>query len=399
MRYLFLYHSPDVLGGIETLISRMSKWLIARGDHVTLLTTSVTQWKGILPAGIECRTPGKRFRDLYYPLHAARLWKELEVPDVDIIKTFDLPTSWVGCILSGLMSKAAKVISGIYNPHVFAVNRGRQVLMDGWPLYLRNFLENIPNDARILWVPDEIRELQDVHGPNQSARLWPLPIDGERFRNVVRTPKWGQIVSIGRLALMKEYNLYMVEVIGALRAAGYDVKWDVFGTGPYEPQMRALIKQHKLEEHIILRGELEYHRFAEALQNAYVFVGTGTALLEAAFCGVPSVLTLAYETAGMTYGPIHRLPFGMAGQLAKEPPRFKVLDEITRILELSPQDYQKESEQTLECVQGYCLDPRMKEFETLVAQAGYPNRRPLLYWQNYLYALGRRVGVRLDNWG
>jgi hypothetical protein len=125
----------------------------------------------------------------------------------------------------------------------------------------------------------------------------------------------------------------------------------------------------------------------------------GTAILEASFSSVPSVPASAYEPLGLTYGPIYTLPFGMIGQVKDdEPPKMHVYDELVRILKLSEAEYQAEAKRVCEHVQGYGLDERMLEFQSLVNNAGYPKRDQPLYYQNYLYAAGRSVGIRLDNW-
>lgn len=397
MHYLFIhaYYGPDTPGGIETLIGRMSKWLVKRGHRVTLLTATADKWLYVLPKEVQCFQLKEKFREFFYPFHAARLWKRLGITDVNVIKTFDLPTSWVGSIISGLGRKPAKVIAGIYNPYVFNYKQGGQVLMNGWPLYLKNYLKNIPGDARVFCDAEELRDLKLMHGNQEKAVFWPLPVDGERFEGVKRTPQWGHIVSIGRLAPMKEYNFYMVDVVAKLRNAGYDVKWTVYGSGAYKPRMQELIKEREMEDYIILQGDIDYRHLEKAMQEAYVFVGMGTAYLEASFCRVPGLLALPYEINGLTWGPIYNRPFGTTPQVG-ELPKLHVFEEIVRILKLSETEYHKEAERVHNHVQAYNLDNRMREFEALVEQAGYPRRNRFLYWQNYLYAIGRALGVRLD---
>src|SRR5690606_16390596 len=116
---------------------------------------------------------------------------------------------------------------------------------------------------------------------------WPLPVDSDHFIPADRRPIWGKIVSIGRLSEMKEYNFYMIEVVAELIRRGYDVTWTVYGAGEFEEVMRTMIRERNLEGVIALAGPMPYERCRQVLSDAYVFVGMGTTIVEAAMFGVP----------------------------------------------------------------------------------------------------------------
>ena len=88
---------------------------------------------------------------------------------------------------------------------------------------------------------------------------------------------------------MKEYNLYMVDIVHRLRAKGLAVEWSVYGEGSLRSSIEARIAELNLENTIVLKGALPYERFGEAMQSAYVFVGMGTSIIEAGLCQVPGV--------------------------------------------------------------------------------------------------------------
>ena len=398
-KYLLIYYTNDVLGGIETLIGRMTAFLIAEGHEVYLLTTSTRSWAQVLSPSVKCRELGSRFRDLFYPIRCDKIWQMTGFPRPDVIKTFDLPTSWCGCLLASRFGSATRLVAGIYNPYVFDHSKGGQHFMNGWKLYLRNYLKNIPNESRLACDPAIQMELKMMHGPEQLIEFWPLPIESERFRKIIRKPVWGRIVSVGRLAPMKEYNVYMIDVVKSLRSSGLDVHWDVYGDGAYRETLERLIQREDLSRHIKLHGEIDYNRFPEILSTAYVFVGMGTSILEASFGSVPNVLALAYDTAGNTYGPIYEVPFGGIGQtIDGRPPDRKVENEIRRILGLTREDYGVEAARVSRSVERYDLRDRMADFECFVANARPPKRSTLLYFMNYAYAFARAFGVHLDRW-
>jgi hypothetical protein len=69
----------------------------------------------------------------------------------------------------------------------------------------------------------------------------------------------------------------------------------------------------------------------------------GTAVLEAAATGVPHVIALAYDSSGRTPGAIHRMPYGNLGENEPELPLFPVVEELERLIRMTPDEYEKES--------------------------------------------------------
>jgi hypothetical protein len=195
---------------------------------------------------------------------------------------------------------------------------------------------------------------------------------------------------------MKEYNFYMVNVVRELRQRGHEVRWSVYGSGPYELQMRHYIAEHGMNQWISLNGDIPHVKVGNIMETAHVFVGMGTSLLEASFCRVPNVVAVAYDRSGMTYGPIHKLPVGGIGQKLDDEPTLRVTDEIERLLRMSAEEYANESNRVYEYVQHYNIEHVMCQFERIVEQALPPNPDRLLYSANYLYAGARVAGLHLD---
>lgn len=394
MRFLFIYPSPGVLGGIETLLARMSRWLTGNDHQVTLLVERSGEWTDLLPRNVRCVVLGKNFRELYYYWHARRLWKSLNLPPPDVIKSFDLPSSWMACQLAAVVGDNCRVLAGVYNPFVFKWYYSSNSLprWDDNLLYLRNYLNNIPANARIFCGADQIEELEEVH--QEKAVLWPIPIDTTQFEPASRKPKWGKIVSVGRLSPMKEYNLYLIDVVKTLRDRGHDVTWSVYGTGEYEATMRERIRKANLERYVFMEGTVPYARFRKVLEDAYVFVGMGTSILEAALFKVPNVSANAYEREGLTSGPVYNFPPGSIGP-GNAPPKLKVADEIERILRLNHMDYRAEEEKVGASVAAHEMENSMKYFLQIVRDAEPTPSRKSLYCANYPLWLIRRVMNRL----
>jgi|GEM_PF-1134820 len=397
MRILFIYSTPGYLGGIETLIVRMSKWLVKNGHSVTLLIESPGRWANLLPTEVNCVALGERFHELYYYYHASRLWKSLRLPIPDVVKSFDIGSSWIACQLATLAGSNCKVIAGIYNPYVFKwyYNTRDLSIWDARKFYTNNFLRNIPVNSRIFCGVDQIEELELLH--QQNGELWPIPIDASEFAEATRKPKWGKIVSVGRLSPMKEYNLYMVEIVRMLRERGRNVSWVVYGTGEYATPMQELIRKYHLEKFIHLAGAVPYNRLWQVMEDAYIFIGMGTASLEASLFKVPNVTAAAYDRDGLTWGPVYRLPEGSLGQLSHVRPEIRVVDEIERILSLTPSGYTLEQEMVWNHVQVHAIDSSMMQFLNIVRNADHYFPNKTMYWTNYSFGLLRQVIASISN--
>jgi glycosyltransferase involved in cell wall biosynthesis len=190
---------------------------------------------------------------------------------------------------------------------------------------------------------------------------------------------------------MKSYNLHMINIVGRLRAEGYPVSWTVYGDGELRDAMKSRIDELGLNDDVQLMGQIAYSKIAEALRDAFLFVGMGTAVVEAALCGVPGIVALAYGDTDATYGPLYRFTFGNVGERMTQPPTSTIEGEIRRMLRLSESEYQQEVFVTARCAQRYETEAGMREFVALARRAAAPKPRRALYYLYYLYSSLRRV--------
>jgi glycosyltransferase involved in cell wall biosynthesis len=392
LKYLFIYHTFDVLGGVQTLMARMSDWLVRNGHQVTILVNSASKAHELLPASVACIPLGREFNSIFYNLHARSIWRRLGLQTPDVIKSFDLSTSWAAFVLAGIMRPTPKVVAGFYTPNEFDYQRISDRPIGGYGLFVRNLFKNIHAGARLTCDTTIITEAQERFGKDKSFVFWPLPVNVEAFEGVKRNPVWGRLVSIGRLAPMKEYNLHTIDLVRKLRLKGYDVKWTVYGSGSYEPEMRNRIASKGLGGVIELKGDVPYQEFGRVLEGAYVFVGMGTSVIEASLCRVPSVVAVPYDGEGRTYGPLHRVPLASDPEFFGNPDR-TIEDEVVRVLRLSEVDYRKEAELGYIAAQTYSLPSRMQEFQRIVEQTPVVRADQITGFYNYLYALARRARV------
>jgi glycosyltransferase involved in cell wall biosynthesis len=212
---------------------------------------------------------------------------------------------------SWLLSKAGysktRIVLGAYQTEIFCAAD------EGWR-YHRSFVhklirEKIP-PSMIIFGNTAGR---DFHANKLAINLSVAPvirmfvdIEKYKFKNKKLVNR-NKIVSIGRINEYKTYNFTMLNVIKRLTDGGLKIRWDVYGDGDQLKKFRENIKELKLENIVFTHGALNYSKLQSVLDDAFLFIGSGTSLIEAAACGVPALTTIEYCKEPNTYGYISEI--------------------------------------------------------------------------------------------
>jgi len=146
-----------------------------------------------------------------------------------------------------------------------------------------------------------------------------------------------RIVSVGRLVAFKSYNMNAASVIRQLRGAGINATWDIWGYGPDEAAITSSIEEHGVMAHVRLRGTLPHSIFDETVSSYDVFVGMGTAVLEAAKTGMP--VCVAVENRGdACYGHLHEAPTDSVGDRVEGFPERSLYEVLATFAELGTKE-------------------------------------------------------------
>ena len=321
--------------------------------HVQLATQFMLA-RQALPAEVELHELKSRFKLLYFPEYAISFFRNCDLSTIDVVFATGVVSSWLGTILSTFLPRHPALLCGVYTTSEFCYRGNKSLISYGDNLRTANFDRHIPDRSK-LFPSERIRQLHE-HGLGRSLAASPicvLPLDTSMFENVRRKPDRYKIVSIGRLTAYKTYNLNLIPIVRSLRDKGCAVRWHVYGTGELEPAMRRKIKELGLEAAIHLHGNLEYRRLPEALADAGVFVGMGTAVFEAAFCHVPSIVALENDRDALTYGCLYDHPLGTNGEWLSEPPSRKIGPLLERLVTCSEIEYAQEMERHWRYVQAF----------------------------------------------
>jgi glycosyltransferase involved in cell wall biosynthesis len=337
---LFVYTNLSQLGGIETLIVRLSRRLHALGHRVTILVQAKAAAGGNDPALIEEVLQFAEVRLIHgWFRQAPGCLRDLDLHNVDYLYACESNSLLLATVIQAACAPAARIVAGIYHSREYGtrqkVKRYRQRLVE-------DIFAKMP--AQNLFFMNEAcaREHTDSVGRDfGDSPIIPLAIDAGRFASNCRRPDRNRIVSVGRITDFKTYNFTMLEAIRDLRARGRRVQYHVYGDGEQLPLLKQRVRECGLEECVTLHGPLPYGDFGAVMADAGVFVGMGTALLEAAACGVPALVAPESIKRPVTYGFLHELQGYNIGEYVAEATEYKLADKIGALMDLDPAAYEE----------------------------------------------------------
>lgn len=368
-----------VMGGNETLILRMSEWLLSEGHSVTVIAAQGGYLADKMPKGCNVIVVGSfRFGAAVIPFFnydddIKEIFKQ-----ADVVMSF----SGGGCMFAyhlykRFSPKSAKLISGVFHP-----NTGVSEVS-----YFNSIFWNAVFNENKFYMNKAISEEHAQKGyDTENTKLWTLPVIIDRKSDNLSIGFDSNIIlSIGRLTEFKGYNYYMIDVVKELVNQGFkNIEWHVIGDDepntrePVKKYMQSKIIEYGLQDNIMLHGIIDYKELPKFINKSKVFVGMGTSAVEACACGVPTICAVVDEKEGYTYGYMWDQPKGCVGEkLLNTKPDIKVLDLIKNLLLLNESDYQKMSTKALNVTEDFLLENQMKEFMSLlISSKPGLNRKP-----------------------
>jgi glycosyltransferase involved in cell wall biosynthesis len=329
-KFLFVYVSLET-GGIETLILRISEWLIQNDHSVEIL---LLQKSGELIPKLNKSIKVSFLGDFWELKFISQYWFKAMSCDFDLIYSFSPKTTWISLLIKNKLKLGTQVLNGVYHPQDYKV-------FANW--YERKiFNKYLPDRNKIFMTQGvKLEHEQMFKRKFEDATIWPLPIDLKKHQGLTRIPDKKKIVSIGRLTDFKTYNVLALQVIKTLLNEGNDVSYHIYGDGDQRELIQAEIDKLDLSRNVFLHGTLDYDKIFNVFSSAYLFIGMGTSAIEAAASKVPAIVAIAYSKEPVTHGLIHELPNLNCGELIHDFPLKQIEYEIKKVLTLSHEEYTK----------------------------------------------------------
>ncbi len=324
---LFIY-SALALGGIETFFVRMARERYGHG-----LVTKILLLRGPEKSDPELLQEMRRYAEIYFVK--------------DVFYGFPAFSSLFPLIAPVKKQKIRKIFAGISQVHAFSgvhvllgyrlaeVVNARVPVTVGFYHYLRyawggirlpyheivnrKFIFNyLPKPCLLFFSDDTKKFYERYRGESlEGSKTFRLGVVDQKnvfIDGGLKKPL--KIVTVGRFVDFKTYNLYMLRVVRSLLDQGKEVIFDLYGYGPLKPEMEALVQELNLQSVVSFKGPLPYSQFDDTVCQYDLFVGSGTAIIQASALGVPSIVGVENTLQPKTYGyfsDIYHLEYNMKG--------------------------------------------------------------------------------------
>lgn len=333
---LFVHNCLYPVGGIETLLSRVIPEMAGKGVRVGLLLLNHSHDDDDLLLKVKpCASVVK---------YSSRL-RLTSILTVQMEDKYDaiFACGWrsfiQGLLIKNKFMPDSHLLVGVYHPREFCWDK--ESFSYGQRLVRQLFLD-FPKE-NIVFMNEPCRNThQDRLKIDFSASpIVPLSVDLSRYQTVKkqRNAAKGKIVSVGRLVDFKSYVFTLLPVIASLVKKGINVEYHIYGDGPERQKLENLIQQRGLSDCVYVHGTLPYSKFGEVMKDAWLFVGMGTALIEASACGVTCLTAIESCMESKTFGFFHKQVGFCVGEAEEKNPKINMLDSISELLSFTPEKY------------------------------------------------------------
>lgn len=309
---IFFAGSLDMNGG-STFLLRVAKQYHARAERITILVLSSVVDNSVC-AELESVADVVMLREVLHPMFQwagsnqaavflpnhrdkvlALLSKHRNSVHVMGIFGLVLAMRWLN-IRSGI-----KISAGVYHQNEFLFKSD-----DAFSGKVRRLFCHLP-EKNVLFFNEFNRDTYSKFFDKNYAAAPVLPIGislPSRPAQCERSYVPGLVVSVGNLVTFKTYNEHVIRQIAALRNDYPELRYEIYGTGENEEMLMRLADELGVLGQVSFKGSIPYHQFSSIVSRAMAFVGSGTALIEAAALGVPSIVGIESIATPETYGLI-----------------------------------------------------------------------------------------------
>lgn len=362
MRVLFVYDAMYAVGGIQTMLLRVLPQLAAADLELHFLTRapmySGDTDRNLLPT-IE-RHVTVHIAEHRFMLRAMPSLRALDLPHVDVIYCCSLSALMLGVLVQNKLQPGAKLVVGVYHPREYCWPRGRRGV-EG--TFARKLLHRIPFQNVVFATDGMARQTATCLGRDfSSAPVVPLTIERVPERPQ-RTPLGvRKIVSVTRTTPYYPLHRHMIDVIEQLVREGHAVEYHAYGAGSELETLREIVRRRQLDHHVFFHGSVAYESLPDVFADAFLYIGLGTSLLEAAVRGIPALVAIDCSDSPTTYGFLHEMAGNDLGGYVPGLARTRIVDRIRWVLETDATTYHEHGRQSRERALQFSLDHVLPQF-------------------------------------
>ncbi len=330
MRILFVYANMYSLGGIQTLLLRYSRQLSSMGHEVHLLTRSPAPPTDVTMAIVDefARHGRVHVAEQGYASALGSV-RRADIPAAEVIVGCNVESSLLGALVQAKLMPQARLVVGAFAAREYCWKvRSWQRRWD--QRLIERLMRTVPLSNVFFSTDAMARVTGACLGRDFSdSAVIPLAIDTEVPPRAERPPPGPmRVVSVARLDRYYIHHWHMVGVVSELRREGLEIEYHVHGDGPGREDLADEIRAHGVGDAVFLHGSLPYPEFGAAVEQAFAFIGLGTALIEAGVREVPALVGIAHDPDPLTYGFLGETTGNDLGGRIDGVPEYSIADKL-----------------------------------------------------------------------
>jgi glycosyltransferase involved in cell wall biosynthesis len=370
MKTLFVYENMYIMGGIQTWLLRVLPMLRSEGHDVALLTRPATEAWDDTSAFVD------RLAE-HVPVHVAgRHWFSdprsvaPALEGADVLFACNLETLLRASFLQRDLLPAAKVVAGVFHAREYCWRT--PPLRRRWRQHLSERLLGVLPVENFMFCTEMMgtQTGQFIGRDLGDSPVLPFPIDTERLRpRAAGRADRHKIVSVTRLVPYYTHHRQMIGVIRELRAQGEPYTYHAYGDGEEREALEREVRRQGLDGAVFFHGTLPYERFAEAVGDAFAYIGLGTALVEAAACGVPSLAGIDMHPGPSTYGYLHETVREAVGGYVPGHPEYDIAERLRWLANMPPDEYRQAEQASRRYAEEFGMESLMPRLASILEGA------------------------------
>ncbi|MGL5759485.1 glycosyltransferase [Plesiomonas sp.] len=204
----------------------------------------------------------------------------------------------------GKIKNTIKLSIGVYHQNEFMFKSSRLFARHAFDLF-----QSVGGDGVIFFNEENMNSYSRFYNVNyNNSSISPIGIElPMNDVGVLGGYNYNRIVSVGNLVNFKTYNSHIIKLLPSLLQINPNLCYEIYGDGPYKQQLMRLAKDVGVQDKVIFNGAIEYSKFATAVNKSALFVGSGTALIEAAALGIPALIGIESTKEPITYGFLNEI--------------------------------------------------------------------------------------------
>ncbi|ELB2086920.1 hypothetical protein QNZ96_000824 [Vibrio parahaemolyticus] len=384
---LFIYGALGI-GGVETYFVRIAKQRHKKGLRTKLLLQYPEKSNPELLQQMKQYAEVYEYSDIFHFPSFAKYFK-LTTPlkndtlndifdGVDLLHVFQGEDALLAYRLCSKVNISVPISVGFYH-YVHYLWGGRSI-----PYYEkvnRKFVLNyLPKPLLMLFSKDNI-SLYNSHTGDDFSQASTFSIGVIDKKNEVKfkeqTSQVVKVCAVGRLVDFKTYNIHLVREIKELVDSGHAVECHIYGSGPNKSKIKNEIIKNGLVRIMELKGSFDYSKFDSIVSEYDIFIGTGTAIVQASSLGVPSIAAIDNEPGPYTYGYFCNIADRQYGRKGLNIKKERIYDIVLDYIYLNDNERYSLQKSHVECIERYLIENSVLALDELknvaMPRKSFPN--------------------------